>query len=374
MTAQPDQRDGVLFLMRSPAYVRNFESVLRALATCARPTTVVFEERKEPGDRAGLALVGRLCEEHAMLSYELLLPLPSGLRGRLRSALAAGQNYLRYFDGPYGDTSRLRSRVLGSLPGGLERALASALRRSPRARRALARAARRVDRSLGPDRLVLGELERRRPRALVVTPLVHLGSRQSEWVRAARRLGIGTLLCVYSWDNLTSKGLMHAMPDRVAVWNDAQRREAIDLHGAEDSSILVTGAWPYDHWFGWRVSRSRDELCRELGLPGKRPMILYVCSSRFIAERERPTVVRWVHALRSSSDPRVANANVIVRPHPLNGDEWHEHALADLPGVAVFPPGGADPVDDASRADYFDSIAHAHAIAVSTVSHGRDTR
>lgn len=91
-------------------------------------------------------------------------------------------------------------------------------------------------------------------------------------------------------------------------------------------------------------------------------MILYVCSSRFIAERERAAVARWVRALRSCEDPRVATANVIVRPHPLNGDEWSNPSLGDLTGVAVFPPRGSDPVDDASRADYFDSIANADAV------------
>jgi hypothetical protein len=125
---------------------------------------------------------------------------------------------------------------------------------------------------------------------------------------------------------------------------------------------VVTGAWPYDHWFGWRPSRSRAQLCQQLGLPDEGALVLYTCSSRFIAERERPAVARWVRALRSSADPRVAAANVIVRPHPLNGAEWSDPSLGDLPGVAIFPPGGADPVDDASRADYFDSIALADAV------------
>jgi hypothetical protein len=192
--------------------------------------------------------------------------------------------------------------------------------------------------------------------------MVQLRSRQSDWVRAAHGLGIGTMLCVHGWDNLTNKGLMHARPDSVMVWNAAQRREAIELHGAAPDSVVVAGAWPYDHWFGWHARRSRADLCRHLGLPGDRAIILYVCSSRFIAERESRAVVRWVRAIRSANDPRVAAANVIVRPHPLNGDEWGEPSLPELPGVRVFPPRGADPVDVESRSDYFDSIANADAV------------
>ena len=362
MTDLSDGRAEILFLMRSPAYVRNFESVLRALGARGRSTMVLFEERKEAGDEAGLELMRRLCGEHDALRFELQAPLPLRLRGRLRRVLRALQDYLRYFEAPYRDATKLRSRALGRVPDRVERALAVSLRRLPRARLALATAARRVDARLGDEPRLRRELEARRPDVLVVTPLVQLRSRQSDWVRAARRLGIGTMLCVHSWDNLTNKGVMHARPDRVVVWNDAQAREAIELHDAPAGSIVVAGAWPYDHWFGWRTLRSRTDFCRGLELAPDHALFLYVCSSRFIAERERAAVVRWVRALRAHHDPRVATANVLVRPHPLNGEQWAEPLLQGLLGVRVFPPGGADPVDEESRSDYFDSIAHADAV------------
>ena len=362
MTASSDQHGDVLFLMQTPVHVRNFESVLRTLAARGHRLTVLFEERNEPKDHAGLALIRGLREECGSLRYELQSSLPPGARGRLRMALEASLDYLRYFDPPYADPGRLRARAVAFLPRGLEHVLALTLRAWPRGRRALTSAAGRVADALGTDPRISSELERWRPRALIVTPLVHFRSRQRDWVRAAGELGIGTMLCVHSWDSLTNRGLMHALPNRVAVWNHAQGSEAIELHGARPDSIVVTGAWPYDHWFGRQTSRSREQLCRELGLPSERALILYTCSSPFIAERERPAVARWVRALRASPDPRVATSNVIVRPHPLNSDEWREPSLGDLPGVSVFPPRGADPVDEESRADYFDSIAHADAV------------
>jgi hypothetical protein len=362
VTRAPHSRDAVLFLMLNPAYVRNFEPVLRELGARGRRTTIVFEQRKEGGDAAGLALIERLCREYAALRYEFLYPPPLRLSGRLRMLLEAGQDYLRYFEPPFREPTRSRSRALAFLPARVERMFASVLRRMPRGRRALASAARRLNDRLGDDARIRDELERRRPEALVVTPMVQFDSRQSDWVRVAGGLGIATMLCVHSWDNLTNKGLMHALPDRMVVWNETQRREAIELHRVPAESVLVAGAWPYDHWFGWRASRSREELVAELGLPADRAMILYVCSSRFIARRERAAVTRWVRALRASDDPRLASANVVVRPHPLNGGEWPDRSLQGLPGVAVFPPGGADPVDDRSRSDYFDSIACSDAV------------
>jgi hypothetical protein len=226
----------------------------------------------------------------------------------------------------------------------------------------LDRQARTLDQRLGEDPAIRAELERRRPRAVLVTPLVQFRCRQSDWVRSARALGIPTMLCMFSWDNLTNKGLMHTVPDRIAVWNATQREEAIALHGVDPGSVIVTGAWPYDHWFSWEPSRTREELFEQLGLPTDRAMILYACSSRFIAEREPEAVARWLAALRSSDDDRVARANVIVRPHPLNSRDWTSRSLNGAQGVAIFPSGGAEPTDDPSRSDYFDSMIHADAI------------
>ena len=60
--------------------------------------------------------------------------------------------------------------------------------------------------------------------------MVDLETEQFEWVRAARTLGIPTCLLVASWDNLTNKGRVQLVPDRVVLWNDFQKREAVEMH------------------------------------------------------------------------------------------------------------------------------------------------
>ena len=56
-------------------------------------------------------------------------------------------------------------------------------------------------------------------------------STQVEFLKSARRLGVPAAPCVASWDNLTNKGLLKFAPERVFVWNEVQRREAVELHG-----------------------------------------------------------------------------------------------------------------------------------------------
>jgi hypothetical protein len=344
--------------MGNPSHVRNFEPVLDALAASGYRLTVLFEERKPGADEPGIRFLERLGEGPGTVAWEVQPRARPGLRGGLRTILEAVQDYLRFFEPPYEDAAALRSRSVAFLSDRVERALAAALRSSPAIRRRLAAAAAGAARRLKDPAGVRRELESRRPAVVVVTPLVQFRSRQRALVRSARDLGIPTLACVYSWDVLTNRGLMHAIPDRLAVWNESQGEQAERLHAIPRDRVLVAGAWPYDRWFGRRPSRSREELLGRLGLAPERATILYACSSPFIAKREREAVESWLKALRSSTEERVATANVIVRPHPLSGAQWEGEPIPD-PDVVVFPPHGDEPLDEPARADYFDSIANA---------------
>ena len=196
------------------------------------------------------------------------------------------------------------------------------------------------------------------PDVVLVSPLVGLGSAQSDWVRLAGELGIPSVLPVASWDNLTNKGVLKEIPDQVIVWNDVQAREAVELHGVPADRIVVTGAHTFDHWFTWQPSGEPDAFAQTVGLsPG--PFVLFACSSRFIAADETPFVRDWVGRLRASSDPTLRDLGVLVRPHPQNARDWQEF---DLPGderFAVWPRTGASPTAAESRAAFFDSIHHA---------------
>jgi FkbM family methyltransferase len=100
------------------------------------------------------------------------------------------------------------------------------------------------------------------------------------------------------------------------VWNERQRREATDLHDYPAERVLVAGAPRFDPFFALRPMVPRREFFAPLALDPEAPTILYVCSSRFIAERELPFIEHWLAALRQSASPALRVCNVIVRPHP----------------------------------------------------------
>jgi hypothetical protein len=202
---------------------------------------------------------------------------------------------------------------------------------------------------------------------LLVTPLVDVGSDQVDYVREASQQRIPSALCVASWDNLTNKGLMRVVPDRVFLWNEGQKREAVEHHGARPEQVVVTGAQLFDDWFDWTPSRTRETFAAQIGLRGDRPFILYLGSSFFIAPNEVEFAERWVAALRASDDPLVADADILIRPHPNNRVEWLGEEITRDSRVTIWPPVDADPFAPEFRDDFFDSMWHAGvAVAVNT--------
>jgi hypothetical protein len=310
----------ILFVMRHEGYRRNFEWLLRELSERGHETRVVFETKERTPGRA--------------------------LRRRLRYSL----DYVPYLSPEYDAAPRLRERAARLVPAPVR-----PLMRYEWARRPLARTERALPRDPAVERLV----EETGPEVVVVTPLVDFGSGQIDYLRAARRRGIPSVLCAASWDNLTSKARLRELPDWIVVWNEAQAREAVELHGAAAEQVVVAGAYPYDHWLGWQPSTGRGEHCRRAGLDPALPYVLYVCSSSFIAPDEVEFVRRWIEAVRAS---QLAETGVLVRPHPQNAEPWRDVDLAPLRNAAVWPRDDLDPVDERSRREYFDSIHYAGAV------------
>ena len=342
--------------MRSPVFVRNHMAVLTELAARGHAVDVAFEGLKEGAGTEQTAPIERLAAGEGRIGVAAA-PVPHGPRALIRRRARSGIDYLRYLGPAYRDADALRDRAAGYAPPGLAR-LAGPLRRRPVARERAAGVLRRVVAACGEPAEIAGELRRRRPDALIVTPLMHFGSPQPDYVRVARRLGVPSALVTFSWDNFTNKTLMHEIPDLVTVWNEIQAGEAAAHHGVPRERLAVTGAPAYDHWFAWAGPSDRAAFLARAGLPADRPYLLYVCSSNFIAPDEPVWVAEWLRRVRAAAPP-VRDAGVLVRPHPLNAAAWRD---VSLDGAVLFPRHGADPADGAARTDYYDSIHHAAGI------------
>lgn len=346
----------ILFAMMHPGYMRYYQGALRVLAERGHRIHLAFDiPHKQAKDKLEL----RLAEEFPSVTTGQG-PRWAGDWEGLARALAWGMDYLRYFTPTYRTTPRLRLRVEVVIHPTFRRAVKALPRWAVRpAIRALMTA---YDLVL-PSPEYLAFLREHAPDVVLVTPLITQGaSFQSEYVRAAKALGIPVAYCVASWDNLTTKGLIRGHPDRVILWNDVQRREAIEMHGIPASRVVTTGAQLFDPWFEYRPSTSREEFCRRVGLSPDRPFVLYMCSSNFMAPNEPPFTLRWLDALRTSADPAIRNLGVLVRPYPEHFAPWTRVDTSSHRNFAIWPRDGSYPLTADSRADFFDAIHHSVAV------------
>ena len=347
----------VLFSMRHLGSLRLYESVLRRLAAAGHDVHVLASRRDPLAGATPEALLADVPGIRWSWSDDIR---PNSWM-ELATAVRIWLDYLRYFELAYADAPRLRLRAAERVPALLRRITDSPFVRVSGGRRLLAAALRVVERALPRQEAVDALIDEQAPDVVLLTPLLHLGSPQIEVLRSARSRGVRTALCVGSWDHLSSKSLIRELPDRIFVWNETQKREALELHGVPAERVAVTGAQCFDQWFARTPVRSREEFCAQVGLPGDRPLLLWVCSALFVGSpSEARFVRRWIEEIRSSDDPVLRSAAILVRPHPARIDEWAEVDLSDLPHVARY---GSMPIDEHAKEDYFESLHYSAAVA-----------
>jgi hypothetical protein len=352
----------LLFFLHTINYDRHFEDVLRELLGRGHVVHVAFEI-----DRLGRGGDSTLFESFRLghpgrFSYGVAPRRKSEVWAIVSRRLRLGIDYLRFLEPGFKSATAARARAKRRARRAVPFLAGLPLLRGSGGRRLLDRVLRAFDRATPIDSAVVDFVAQFRPDAVLISPLVNLGSLQEDYVRCARALRVPSAVLVASWDNLTNKGLIRDCPDLVLVWNEVQRGEAIQLHGVPPERVVATGAHTYDHWFEWRPRTARGEFCGRVGLDPERPFLLYVCSSRFIAPDEAPFIARWIEFLRGSSVAELRAVGVLVRPHPANHDTWERHDVTEPGRVAVFPAGGAKPTQADVKADYFDSLYHAAAV------------
>jgi hypothetical protein len=350
----------VLFIARRFSYLRNYEGAILGLA--GRGHTLHLVSVAGEGRLEGTAMLERWARQVPGITFERLPPPPAthtktSLRGRVSMML----DYLRFLDPAYRGSPGLIERARRRTPVGFLRLLESTLASRHEVRRFCAWFLRHVERA-APRRNELDDfLRAQAPDIVLFTPLIAMQSEEQDLLAAAVEQGLRTVFCVLSWDNLSSKALLRTMPDLVTVWNNVQRDEARVLHGVPEERIAVTGAQSFDRWFDREPSRSREEFLARVGLPVDRPFLLWVCSALLrTSPMEARFVRRWIAAVRGSADPVLRSVPILVRPHPARMLEWSTVSLDGFSDVSLW---GANPVDEDSSNDYFDSLYHCAAIA-----------
>ena len=358
----------ILFHVTLTTMLRHFESVLLALAD--RGHVVRIASHRSPEIPPPAALVA-----HPRIAF---ITSP-GRRGDEWSTpiheLRALRDYMRFLDRRFKPATKLRARALRTAVKAVthdERA--HLVHRCPKCDARLVdddvgqmlrgfgkRGVKNLDKLLAlmertiPSATVLEDfLKAEQPDLVLVSPLVNLGSYQADFVKSAKALHIPVVYPVFSWDNLSTKGLIHVQPDGVIVWNERQRTEAVEMHGVPPDRVVVTGAPRFDEFFAMSPGTTREQFCAIHGLDASQPIVVYLCSSEFVAGGEVDFVRRWIEEVRRA--PSLRSCNILIRPHPRQQKPWKAFEPPDARVAVALPRAmNADPT-------LLDTVHHSAAV------------
>ena len=343
----------ILYVLRSTIHYSFYESVIQALYAKGHKVHALFDK--------GWSESSRPLEQIRARAGTPLFTADWSLRrdDRWRRWIFDSREILSYssYLGRINHSPYYINRWRGHLPAPLRVAAQLAPVRHLLAQPVIQNSLRSFERHVPPDPSICQWLSSNRPDVLIASPVNMRFSEEVEYVKAALTLGIPTVVHVLSWDNLTTKGLFHVLPDVTLAWNKRQKQEAVDIHQLPPGKVVVTGAPFFDKWLdAERLAMPRDMFCRRVGLNPDQPFLLYLGSSANVARDETWLVRDIARALREHPNPIVRHTSILVRPHPANARVYDEFVDGD--NVHVWPKEGALPDSEQSLQDFYNSLRH----------------
>jgi hypothetical protein len=308
----------------------------------------------------GQELVERLAAEHRGITWGWTPAVADEAWYPTAQRVRAGLEYVRYLDPRYEDAPKLRVRNRILAPRVVKWLTGSVAGARP-GRRVTESSLKWIERAMPRSAAMEQWIAEQAPDVILLASLTVSRSTHIEQLKVARAAGIPVAACIMSWDHLSSKAPLHIAPDLAIVWNEVQRREAVEMHGIASERVAVTGAQCYDEWFVRQPAQTREQFCRTVGLRPDRPFVLYVCSTMSpVPDPLEPVFVKsWVEALRASSDPVLRDAGILIRRHPERVKDWGTVSLEGIDNVVLR---GSNPIDAEAKTEYFDSLYHSAAV------------
>lgn len=342
-----------LFVINTISRYAYFDSIIRHLCDRGHSVVLLSDLLHLPGgsDQAAATAASELTSLSTGTSRrrKRLRKLIFGLR-EIRSYASylnrSGQDPF-YLSRQYGYLPRIVKKIIALAPV-VNRIIASAVTR---------RTIAFLERLIPPDRGIADHIRSIGPDVVVASPALMRFSEEIEYIKAAKSLGIPTAIPIFSWDSLTTKGLIQIVPDVTLVWNDAQAAEAQSIHGIPEEKIEVTGSPFMDKWFEQPSQPlSEPDFRNSVGLDANSRFVLYLGSTVNIARDESWLALELAEQLRETHGGRV---QILVRPHGA-----HQSVFEKLrhPGIVVWTRDELLPDSPQAFAAFAASIAYATAI------------
>jgi hypothetical protein len=339
----------IAFVFLNPDLFRHFENVVRAMTERGYAVDlVVYTEPGNSPNPFGRALSKYISETPAATMHPLILRRDGW--AKLLFLTRELINYSIYYKAGHPSIA-LKNRWKKYLPPGVWRLVGNHFVGKLLASRAINTMLRLFERMAPAHREIMQWFEKTQPDVVFASPFITAGSLELDYVKAAKKMGIPSAVAVTSWDNLTTKGTFHILPDWIMVWNQALKEEAVSLHDVPREIIHITGSPTFDYWFEMSPIQDRASFCEGAGLDPKKPFVVYLCSSRGMIEGE----IEFIHDLASEMErhPIARGLNILVRPHPLNMLDWN---AIHSDRIRIWPRNGEFTDTPETRQGYYHTL------------------
>jgi hypothetical protein len=267
---------------------------------------------------------------HPRLTFEVLPPhQPRGLEARLLALMQAA-----YIDSGITESVRIR-RIEAQVKGTIRWIRAKRLIAQTLAPSLVAAPTRYalIDRRVShPHAEAL--FDRYQP-TMLVTSSPGLILSEVPLLRTAARRQVWAMAIDPSWDNFTNKLLPVRRVNRLIVWNELMKQQALQLHGYQPDEVKTAGVQQWDRYFRERVTISREAFFSRVGADPARALVTLTTTPRELYPHHDHVLRVLLDAIRHGRLARPAQ--VLVRLHPRD-DRAHYAAFEGVPGVILEKP------------------------------------
>lgn len=135
-------------------------------------------------------------------------------------------------------------------------------------------------------------------------------------LKHAKRRGIKTIGMAKTWDNI-SKMSFRVKTDKLIVWSEYSKDEAIKFQNYKDSEIIICGIPQFDFYKKSDYAMARKEFCDLTGIPENKKIILF-CSEGKVSKYDGEVAEIIADYV---GDEKIKNSVLFIRPHFMYKDD-----------------------------------------------------
>lgn len=154
-------------------------------------------------------------------------------------------------------------------------------------------------------------------------------------VRYAKKHGVKTITTVKSWDVLTTKAFTRVKADKLIVFNEYNKEEAIDIGDYNANKIIICGFPQFDAYIDQSIYVSREEFFKEIGADINKKLILFAVPGDWKNPYTHEVMIGLNNAIEQGKFDEPVQ--VLARFHPKypatgEGLKNLNHFIMDRPG------------------------------------------